>query len=51
MRRRVWVHDVSNLITVPIGDARCRGGCPRSQISMATMHPPQQGHGRGNALG
>ena len=30
---------------------RCFGSQPRAKISMTSIRPPQQGHGRGNTQG
>ena len=39
-------HEVSILITGGLGAGRCLGSLPRSNVSMTSIQPPQQGQGR-----
>src|SRR5215510_14018179 len=38
-------HDVSNLMVGGAGEGRCFSCCPRRNVSMMRIGPPQQGHG------
>jgi hypothetical protein len=44
-------HGVSILITADAGVGGCFGWQPRAKVSMMTMRPPQQMHGRGSMRG
>ena len=46
-----WRHEVSILITGDLGTGLYFGSAPRSNVSMMSMRPPQQGHGRERTLG
>ena len=41
-----WRHEVSILIPIGLGVGLHFGSAPRSNVSMMSMRPPQQGHGR-----
>ncbi|MFZ1103216.1 MAG: hypothetical protein WAN86_10315, partial [Hyphomicrobiaceae bacterium] len=41
-------HDVSIRIAIGVGDGRCLGIVPASNVSMTCMRPPQQGQGLGS---